>query len=60
MRTKSILMLSVVAAGMLACSGNETKYVITGKNMPQDGTVVYLVDRIVADDIDSAVVTNGT
>ena len=60
MRTKSILMLSVVAAGMLACSGKDAKYVITGKNMPQDGTVVYLVDRIVADDIDSAVVTNGT
>ena len=54
MKTKSILMLSVVAAGMLACSGKDVKYVITGKNMPQDGTVVYLVDRIVADDIDSA------
>ena len=53
-------MLSVVAAGMLACSGNDTKYVITGKNAPEDGASVYLVDRIIADDIDSAVVTNGT
>ena len=60
MKTKSLLMLSVVAAGVLACSRNDAKYVITGINAPQDGVVVYLVDRIVADDIDSAVVTNGT
>ncbi len=60
MKAHSFLMIPVVAAGMLACSGNDTKYVITGKNAPQDGAVVYLVDRIVADDIDSAVVTNGT
>ena len=60
MKAISILMISVAAAGMLACSGNETKYVITGKNAPQDGAVVYLVDRIVADAVDSAIVTNGT
>ena len=53
-------MLPVLAAGMLACSGNDAKYVITGKNAPQDGVSVYLVDRIVADDIDSTVVVNGT
>ena len=45
---------------MLACSGNNAKYVITGKNAPQDGITVYLVDRIVADAIDSAVVVDGT
>ena len=44
---------------MLACSGNDAKYVITGMNAPQDGATVYLVDRIVADDIDSTVVVNG-
>ena len=60
MKANSFLMLTAVAAGMLACSGNDAKYVITGKNAPRDGAVVYLVDRIVADDIDSAVVTNGT
>ena len=60
MKVNSILMLSVVAAGMLACSGNNAKYVITGKNAPQDGAAVYLVDRIVADYIDSAVVVDGT
>ncbi len=60
MKANSFLMLTAVAAGMLACSGNDAKYVITGKNAPRDGAVVYLVDRFVADDIDSAVVTNGT
>ena len=60
MKAISILMLSVAAAGMLACSGNDSKYVITGKNAPQDGVTVYLIDRIVEDYIDSAVVSNGT
>ncbi len=59
MKAITMLMLSVAAAGMLACSGNDAKYVITGKNAPRDGVVVYLVDRIVADNIDSAVVTDG-
>jgi thiol-disulfide isomerase/thioredoxin len=60
MKAISIFMLSVAAAGMLACSGNEAKYVITGINAPQDGVSVYLVDRYIADDIDSAVVVDGT
>ena len=60
MKAYFFLVLSVVAAGMLACSGNVANYAITGKNAPQDGVGVYLVDRIIADDIDSAVVTNGT
>lgn len=60
MKANSFLMLSVIAAGMLACSGNDAKYIITGKNAPQDGVPVYLVDRIVAAPIDSAVVANGT
>ena len=59
MKAISILMLSVAAAGMLACSGNDAKYVITGKNAPKDGAAVYLVDRVVADAIDSAVVADG-
>ena len=60
MKVDYLLMLSVVAAGMLACSRNDEKYVITGKNAPQDGVSVYLVDRIVADSIDSAVVVNSS
>lgn len=59
MKAYSFLMLLVTAAGMLACSGNDAEYVITGMNAPQDGATVYLVDRIVADDIDSTVVVNG-
>ena len=59
MKAISILVLSVAAAGMLACSGNDAKYVITGKNAPQDGATVYLVDRLVADAIDSTVVSDG-
>ena len=53
-------MLSAAAAGMLACSGNEVKYEVTGKNAPQDGISVYLVDRLTASPIDSAVVENGS
>ncbi len=50
----------MAAAGMLACSGNDAKYHITGMNAPQDGITVYLVDRIIADDIDSSVIVDGT
>ena len=60
MKVNSILLLSAIAAGLFACSGNDAKYVITGKNAPRDGATVYLVDRIVADAIDSAVVVDGT
>jgi len=60
MKTIPIFMLTVAAAGMLACTGKDAKYVITGKNVPQNVTKVYLVDRMIEDDIDSATVVNGT
>ena len=60
MKAVSILMLTVAAAGMLACSSKDAQYVITGKNVPQNVTTVYLVDRTIEDDIDSAAVVNGT
>lgn len=60
MKAVSVFMLTVAAAGMLACSSNEAEYVITGKNVPQNVTKVYLVDRRIEDDIDSASVVNGT
>ncbi len=60
MKASSVLLLSAVAAGMLACSGKDAEYVITGMNAPQEGATVYLVDRYIADDIDSAVVVNGS
>jgi thiol-disulfide isomerase/thioredoxin len=60
MKAISLFMLSVTAAWMLSCSANEAKYTITGKNAPQDGVKVYLVDRLIADAIDSTVVADGT
>ena len=60
MKAISLFMLSVAAAGMLSCSSSEAKYSISGKNAPQDGAKVYLVDRLIADAIDSTVVADGT
>ena len=60
MRKISLFMLAVSAAGMIACTGNKVKYDITGSNAPQDGAVVYLVDLLRADDLDKAVVSNGS
>ena len=60
MKTISILMITVATAGILSCSAkNEAKYAISGKNAPRDGAKVYLVDRLIADAIDSAVVADG-
>ena len=53
-------MLTVAAAELLACSANEAKYDITGKNAPKDGAKVSLVDRRIEDAIDSAVVIDGS
>ena len=52
-------MLTLAAAFAFACSGNGVKYDITGKNAPEDGVSVYLLDRITSEPIDSAVVTDG-
>ena len=51
-------MLAVATAGMLACTGNEVKYEVLGNNA-EEGKTVYLVDRLTASPIDSAVVVNG-
>ena len=59
MKAVSFFMLTMAAAWMLACSGTEAKYDITGKNAPRDGAKVALVDRRIEDDIDSAVVVDG-
>ena len=49
----------VAAVSLLACSGNNAKYDIVGMNAPEDGAVVYLMDRITEAPIDSAVVADG-
>jgi len=53
-------MLTLAAAGAIACTGNSAKYNISGNNAPEDGASVYLVDRLTASPIDSAVVADGT
>ncbi|MBQ4022129.1 MAG: DUF4369 domain-containing protein, partial [Bacteroidales bacterium] len=60
MKKISILMMAVAAMTVVACSSNIAKYDVTGVNAPQDGAVVYLVDRILSAPIDSAVVAGGT
>ena len=60
MKAVHFLMFTEAAAGMLACSSNQTQYVITGKNVPENVTKVFLVSRLIEDDIDSAAVVNGT
>ena len=59
MKKLSILSLALAAGCLLACSGNNAKYDITGTNAPQDGAAVYLMDRITEEPIDSAVVADG-
>ena len=60
MKKISILTLAVAALGLLACSGNNVKYNVTGINAPEDGAAVYLVDALSSERIDSAVVSGGT
>lgn len=57
---KIVLLMVMAAAGMLSCSADNAKYVITGKNAPQDGAKVYLYDVLWAADIDSTVVSKGS
>lgn len=46
MKKLPILSLALAAGCLLACSGNNAKYDITGTNAPQDGAAVYLMDLI--------------
>lgn len=55
-----MLFLALAVTATIACSGNTAKYDISGNNAPQDGVNVYLVDRLTASPIDSAVVANGS
>ena len=53
------LALLFAAAAVLACNGKNVGYEITGQNVPGEGSLVYLVDRITETPIDSAVVAEG-
>ena len=59
MKTLTVAMIAVAAMGAFACSSNDAKYVVTAANAPKDGAVVYLVDQITSEPIDSAVVADG-
>ena len=59
MRVISTFLLALAAAGALACSTDEAKYVVTGSDSPADGSTVYIVDQISMTPIDSAVVSGG-
>ena len=60
MKKISILALAVAAAELLACSGNQVKYDVSGINAPDEGANVYLVDQLTSKHIDSTVVSGGT
>ena len=53
------MMLAVAATCMLACSGKDVKYTVTGCNAPDENAVVYLVDKLTESPIDSAVIAEG-
>ena len=59
MRVISTFLLALAAAGALACSTDEAKYVVTGSDSPADGSTVFIVDQISMTPIDSAVVSGG-
>jgi len=56
---KRVMITMAAAVCLLACTGNKVKYELTGKNAPQDGVKVYLVDKITDSPIDSASVKDG-
>ena len=59
MKKLTVAMLAVAAMGAFACSGNDAKYDVTAVHAPKDGAVVYLVDQLTSQPIDSAVVAEG-
>ena len=59
MKKFSLIWLAAALAGVVGCSGNLAKYDVTGKDAPEDGVKVYLVDQLSSARIDSAVVADG-
>ena len=44
----------------VSCTGNGVKYDITGSNVPEDGLVVRLINKVGEMPMDSAIVTDGS
>ena len=59
MKIKWIFLLAFTVAGVLACSADNVKYVVTGSRAPEEGARVYLVDQTTRTAIDSTVVSLG-
>ena len=59
MKTKLTILLAFATAGMLACSADNVKYVVTGSRAPEEGARVYLIDQTTRKPIDSTVVSLG-
>ena len=59
MKIKWIFLLAFTVAGVLACSADNVKYVVTGSRAPEEGARVYLVDQTTRTAIDSTVVSHG-
>ncbi len=60
MKYISVILLSVTAAALVACSGSSSRYSVTGSNAPQEGAAVYLVDKLSNTAIDSTHVADGS
>ena len=59
MKKLFIVLLAFAALGLTGCSGTMVKYDVKGKDAPEDGAKVYLVDQLSSARIDSAVVAGG-
>ena len=59
MKKLTVVMIAVAAMGAFACTSNNAKYLVTAANAPKDGAVVYLMDQLTSEPIDSAVVADG-
>ena len=52
-------MLALASTVLLACSANVVKYNVSGVNVPNDCAVVYLIDMLSNEPINSTVVADG-
>ncbi len=60
MKTTKMLVIAVAVICACSCTGNGVKYDITGSNVPEDGLVVRLINKVGEMPIDSAIVTDGS
>lgn len=59
MKKFSIFLLALVSTVVLSCSGKDVKYVVKGVNAPASGMIVYLIDGMSSEIINSTVISDG-